>query len=292
MPQICRGGGKRFGLIEESSRTYAGPRAPRVDRTDGSITPSAGLPGPLEMLVLHSLGDMLHQDVFGPGEIRNGSGNPQNAMHRPGAHRPCLHGPMQQRPGGVVNSADVLDLRDGHLGIRVDGAVDSSLVGCRRVRREPLYMQAAGRHNPVTDRSGGICPCIVRAASGTRCGAGGSVRVRPSAPEPSGQLSRRHGWHLYMHVDPVEQRPTQPIAVGADLVRCTTTRTARVAQEATHAPLRCHFVILCSERRNPLTGRILRMSGRSATTSDSTGRTSDSSAGRSRPVRTSGFCPA
>ena len=85
-----------------------------------------------------------------------------------------------------------------------------------------------------------------------------------------------------MHVNPVQQRPAQPRAIDLHLPRLALARFPRMPEEPARTPLRCHFVIWCSEQRNPLIGLILRNFGRSATMSGNAVLTSDSSNGRLR----------
>jgi len=74
---------------------------------------------PIQIAVLNGFRNMINPDRLFGLQIRNGSGDFQNTVKRPGGQAQLVDGRLQQAAGGIVDLAMGFDVAAAHLGVAV-----------------------------------------------------------------------------------------------------------------------------------------------------------------------------
>ena len=122
--------------------------------------------------VLDGLGQVLRQDIFTAGKIRDGAGHPEDPVVTAGGEAQPVKGAFHQLFPGRVQLTEAADLVGAHLG-----------VGDRAPAGVPPQLALPGGVDPLPDGRAGF-------------------RRRPVA-----QILELHGRDVDVHVDAVQQRP-------------------------------------------------------------------------------------
>jgi len=131
---------------------------------------------PIETAILHGLGDVLGGDALGAGHVGDGAGDFENAVVRPGRQAHAANGHLKRPLAGIIERA--------------------------------LFADQPRRHMRVVVAAG-----VLNAARSFHARA--DLR-RTLAARVAAQFLVRHGGHLHVDIDAVEQRPADLAEVALD----------------------------------------------------------------------------